>query len=81
MSGRRNSHIKKGGPGYFFCPAKVHNLDGLPITTTFDEFHITAHWQTELDETRRQEEEKERRKWEMVEKEWKNPGNTKGYTF
>ena len=80
MSGQRNTHIKKGGPGYFFCPAKVHNLDGLPITTTFDEFHITTHWQTELDEKRQQEEEKERRKWEMVE-EWKNPGNTKGYTF
>ena len=76
MSGQRNTHIKKDGPGYFFCPAKVHNLDGLPIMTTFDEFHITAHWQTELDETRQQKEEKERKEvgdgGEGVEEPWQH---------
>ena len=33
MSGQRNTHIKKGGPRYFFCPAKVHLTSSTSLPT------------------------------------------------
>ena len=88
MAGERNlhyTHIKRGEPGYFYCPEKVSKTYGTPPTMTFEEFQGMEHWESEMEVAKVRKEKKEKKKAEAEEQRqrhgWKKPGNPKGYKF
>lgn len=78
-------HIKKGEPGYFYCPVKTHKTYDLPVTMRFREFVKTPYRQVELDKavkhTKDRQEKREVVAAKREGKGWKKPGNPDGCMY